>query len=790
MKYTGEITAIIFRNDSNGYTIARLKIEEKEDNSQISIEEFPSYVDSYESEDDDEDESEITIVGYMPNINKGDKVCISGNYVYHKSYGKQLKLESFEFAKPKTLGDLEKYLGNGLVKGIGPAKAKKIIEKFQEDTVGVLMDEPEKLTVIKGINKEKAKELSDAFKENWGLWEVVSFLSKFGIGSQNASIITKKLGPDAVSIVNDNPYILEELGVRVDFNQIDKMALSSGIEKNSLKRVGAGVIHALGLANNNGHSCVLKSALVQYVTEFLGVSNEDVEDGIKDLKAKKRIITEQREELLTEDGKTEMRKLTWVYPIKYYEAEMNIAERIEMLKNAPQTKQIRDLDKMLEETSDFVLSDKQKEALEMVNNNNVSIITGGPGTGKTTIIKTIIGMYKHLNKKIVLCAPTGRAAKRMTEATGEEARTLHRLLSIGKIESEELDINAEIEPIDADIIIVDEMSMVDLFLMSYLLNGIYRGTKLILVGDSDQLQSVGPGRVLKDLIESNEVPYIILNQIFRQAARSKIIVNAHKVNEGINFIGEVDKKGEETIDDFEFISENSVSNAQRICIDSFNENVQVITPTKRGECGTVTLNKLLQAKYNPKSEYKKEKKFGDIIFREGDNVMQTKNNYDIEWSKPKKENKNDKYDKYGTFNSMQNRIDYDLDFASVNDEHGIGIFNGEMGKIEEINDKDQYMVIVFEDGKRAIYGYDFLDQIVHSYAITIHKSQGSEFDNVVMPIIGVSRMLLTRNVLYTGMTRAKNHLTIISNEPTIEFMINNVNSRQRNSGLCYKLQNI
>ena len=342
MKYTGEITAIIFRNDSNGYTIARLKIEEKEDNSQISIEEFPSYVDSYESEDDDEDESEITIVGYMPNINKGDKVCISGNYVYHKSYGKQLKLESFEFAKPKTLGDLEKYLGNGLVKGIGPAKAKKIIEKFQEETVGVLMDEPEKLTVIKGINKEKAKELSDAFKENWGLWEVVSFLSKFGIGSQNASIITKKLGPDAVSIVNDNPYILEELGVRVDFNQIDKMALSSGIEKNSLKRVGAGVIHALGLANNNGHSCVLKSALVQYVTEFLGVSNEDVEDGIKDLKAKKRIITEQREELLTEDGKTEMRKLTWVYPIKYYEAEMNIAERIEMLKNAPKKKQNRD----------------------------------------------------------------------------------------------------------------------------------------------------------------------------------------------------------------------------------------------------------------------------------------------------------------------------------------------------------------------------------------------------------------------------------------------------------------
>ena len=375
-------------------------------------------------------------------------------------------------------------------------------------------------------------------------------------------------------------------------------------------------------------------------------------------------------------------------------------------------------------------------------------------------------MYKGLGKKTVLCAPTGRAAKRMTEATGEEAKTLHRLLEIGKIVDDRPNANIDVEPIDADIVIIDEMSMVDLFLMNYLLNGIFKGTKLILVGDSDQLQSVGPGRVLKDLIESNKIPFITLNKIFRQAAKSKIIVNAHKVNDGINFINNTDEDDKNSIDDFYFISEDNVSKIQEMCVDSYNKNVQVITPTKKGELGTKTLNKILQARYNKENKNKNEKKFGDVIFREGDKVMQTKNNYDIEWMKDS--------------NSRN----------TLKREYGSGIFNGEMGTIEEIDKIDETILIKFEDGKKAVYGYQDLEQIEHSYAITVHKSQGSEFDEVIMPILGVSKMLLTRNVLYTGMTRAKNKLIIMSNEPTIDFMINNVNSKVRNSGLSFKIKEV
>ena len=350
---------------------------------------------------------------------------------------------------------------------------------------------------------------------------------------------------------------------------------------------------------------------------------------------------------------------------------MNIANKLKSLQDSDNLKHILNLEKMLKNTTDIELSEKQFEALKIINENNVTIITGGPGTGKTTIIKTIIEMYKGLGKKTVLCAPTGRAAKRMTEATGEEAKTLHRLLEIGKIVDDRPNANIDVEPIDADIVIIDEMSMVDLFLMNYLLNGIFKGTKLILVGDSDQLQSVGPGRVLKDLIESNKIPFITLNKIFRQAAKSKIIVNAHKVNDGINFINNTDEDDKNSIDDFYFISEDNVSKIQEMCVDSYNKNVQVITPTKKGELGTKTLNKILQARYNKENKNKNEKKFGDVIFREGDKVMQTKNNYDIEWMKDS--------------NSRN----------TLKREYGSGIFNGEMGTIEEIDKIDETILIKF-----------------------------------------------------------------------------------------------
>ncbi len=728
MELTGEITDIIYKNDSNGYLIANLYCNKVE----------------------------TTIVGYMPFVNKGDNIKAVGRYVTHPDYGEQFKVETFEKIMPETLDAIEKYLANGIIKGIGPATAKKIVKKFGEATIEILRNEPDKLAQIKGITLEKAEEISQSFVENWELWQIVGFLERFGIGAGSAQTIYKKLGNDTVNKIEEDPYILEDLGVKVDFSAIDKMALDIGIDRNNLRRVGSGIKHALNLASYNGHCCVLKDNLINFVINLLGISEEDVLDGIKDLRARDQIIEEEREDIATVDGKTEMCIQEWVYLIEYYRTEKNIAERILGLEKSENLKKINNIQNQIKKISDISLSDKQKEAIELINENNVTIITGGPGTGKTTIIKTIIELYDSIGKKTVLCAPTGRAAKRMTEATGKEAKTLHRLLEIGKFGDEKPNPDFDVTPIDGDIIIIDEVSMVDIFLMNYVLKAIFKGTKLILVGDIDQLPSVGPGSVLKDFIESKRVPYITLNKIFRQAAKSKIIVNSHKVNDGISFLEEIDE-GEDTIDDFDFIPEVNPMKVQEMVLDMYNKDAQIITPTKKGELGTKTLNKLLQERYNPEDDYKEEKKFGEIIFREGDKVMQIKNNYDIMWIRET--------------------------------EVSSGIFNGEMGTIQEIDKSEGKIKIKFDDDKIAVYEYSDLEQLEHSYAITVHKSQGSEFGEVIFPITQVAPMLLTRNLLYTGMTRARNRLVMIGNSNTIEFMINNVNTKKRNTGLKYKLEN-
>ena len=734
----GILSEIIYQNEVNSYTVG-----------------------IFETEDE-----QITVVGYLPFISKGDTLKITGKTVEHKDYGEQFKIETFEKLMPQTLASLEAYLANGNVKGIGPATAKKIIYKFGEETIHIFKFEPQKLALIKGISKDKAIEMSESFIENWEVWQIVGFLEKFGLGPESAKKVYNLLGINAIEEIEANPYILIDISRGVDFKQIDDMAIKIGIKRENSKRIQSGIKYALIKITYNGHCCTLKENLKEYVKQLLGVSDEIIEQEIINLKVNNDIVIENRE------GEE------WVYLFTYYKTEEKIAERIIKLNNAKNIKKVSNIEKELkqiEEKTDILLSEKQKEAIKAINDNNVVIITGGPGTGKTTIIKSIIEIYKQKKYKIVLCAPTGRAAKRMTETTGEEASTLHRLLEIGKVDEESLikkDTEYQGAPIDGDIIIVDETSMVDMFVMSYLLDCIYLGTKLILVGDSDQLPSVGPGSVLKDLINSKKLVTVHLDKIFRQAAKSKIIVNAHRVNNGKNFINKDDEELEkDSKQDFFFIKENNqekiLEQVLSLCNGrlkkfgdyDFFESIQVLTPTKKGLLGTKELNKALQNELNPHREGEAEKSSMGAIFRIGDRVMQIKNNYDMYWEKR------------------------DGDIL----ETGNGVFNGETGTITNINDKEKNIRVKFDDEKICWYEYNDLEQIEHSYCITIHKAQGSEFDVVIMIIPQTAPMLLTRNLLYTGLTRAKKMLIVIGNPNIVDFMIKNIDSKKRNTGLEYKL---
>ena len=715
------------------------------------------------------EEEQITVVGYLPFIKKGDTLKIIGKFVEHKDYGEQFKIETFEKLMPQTLGALEAYLANGNIKGVGPATASKIVNKFGEDTIHVLKFEPQKLAQIRGITKDKAIEISESFIENWEVWQIVGFLERFGIGAESAKKVYDLLGINAIAEIEADPYILIDISRGVDFKQIDQMAIELGIEKENQKRVKSGIKYALIKITYNGHCCTLKENLIEYVKTLLNVNEATIENGIINLKVNDEIVVENR------DGEE------WIYLYSFYNAENQIARNILELDKYRNVKKVSNIEKelnLVEKRTDIILSEKQKEAIRAINDNNVTIITGGPGTGKTTIIKSIIEIYKQKKYKIVLCAPTGRAAKRMTETTGEEASTLHRLLEIGKVDEESLfkkDNEYQGAPIDGDIIIVDEVSMVDMFIMSYLLDCIYKGTKLILVGDCDQLPSVGPGSVLKDLITSERIVTVHLDKIFRQAAKSKIIVNAHRVNNGKKFISKEDPEMEEdSKQDFFFIKENNqekvLEQVLSLCNGrlkkfgdyDFFESIQVLSPTKKGLLGTKEMNKALQEELNPHREGEAEKNSMGAIFRIGDRIMQIKNNYDMYWEK-----KNE---------------------GEV--EVGNGVFNGETGTILNINEKEKNICVKFDDDKYVWYEFNDLEQIEHSYCITIHKAQGSEFDVVIMIVPQAAPMLLTRNLLYTGLTRAKKLLIIIGNERVIDYMINNVDSKKRNTGLEFKMKNM
>ena len=699
MEITGEIVGIIYKNEMNSYTIAEFETEEES----------------------------TTVVGYLPFIQEGDTLKLIGKFIEHKEYGRQFKIDTFEKMMPQTLGALERYLANGNIKGIGEALAKRIVKKFGEETIHIFKYEPKRLVEIKGISEKKAMEMGETFVQNWEVWQIVGFLEKFGIGAEHAKKVFDLLGISAIEQIEANPYILIDLARGVDFKQIDKMALDLGMNYDNDKRVASGIKYALIRSTYNGHTSVLKTNLIEFVINLLEVSTENVENGLINLNVKNEIVMEDRE------GQE------YVYLNTFFNTEAEIAIRIDRLQKAKNIKQVPEIEKELkkvEENSKIKLSEKQKEAVKLVNDNNVAIITGGPGTGKTTIIKTIIDIYENKGKKVVLCAPTGRATKRMTETTGKEASTLHRLLEIGKIDEDSLyknTSNYEGAPIDGDLIMVDEMSMVDMFLMNYLLKCIYQGTKLILVGDEDQLASVGPGSVLKDLIHSEQIATIHLDKIFRQAAESKIVLNAHRVNQGEGFIKKEEVESEEMKEDFFFIKgveqEKMLKEVISLCTGrlkkygdyDFFQSIQVLSPTKKGILGTKELNRALQEQLNPNLDNLPERASMGAIFRAGDRVMQIKNNYDIYWEKETKDKK----------------------------EMGTGVM-----------------------------------------PLPFINLNGSEFDVVIMVIPPASPMLITRNLLYTGITRAKKLLVLVGIDKVVDFMIQNVEVKKRNTGLEFKMRKI
>ncbi len=583
MEIKGQIVDVIYSNEINGYMVAEFKTEN----------------------------DTIVITGCLPFIENGDSLKVFGKYVTHPDYGEQFKVETFEKIMPETEEALERYLAGGIISGVGPATAKKIVDRFKDETIHVLRFEPEKLSRIKGINIEKASKISEEFNEKWDLWQIVGFLERFGISAQNSKKVYQKFGKDAIVEIEENPYMLLDITYGVDFKKIDKMALDLGVKVNSIQRIESAIKYSLAISSQNGNTCVEEENLIEFVINLLDVQREDIEDALINLKAQAKIYIE------------EMNGNIWVYLDTFYVCEKNIADKLIVLNESKNIKEIKDFDmkfKKEEDIVDITLSEKQKEAIKAVNDNNVCVITGGPGTGKTTIIKFIIELFKKESKKVVLCAPTGRAAKRMSEATGEEAVTIHRLLEIGKMEET---VNFErleypVTPIDADVIIIDEMSMVDVFLMNYLLKGIYIGTKLILVGDINQLPSVGPGNILKDIINSGEIETIELNQVFRQAAKSKIITNAHKVNNGETFITQIKETEEDKLQDFFYIQETSQEKMLQDVISlcsgrlekygnyDFFKNIQVLTPTKKGRLGTKELNLALQKALNHNTKISKK----------------------------------------------------------------------------------------------------------------------------------------------------------------------------------------
>lgn len=730
----GYVERIKFRNPDNGYTIFYLTMP-------------------------GEDE-ELTCVGSFPSIDEGAYLKVEGNMTTHVLYGEQLQVVSAEECIPKDRQAIERYLGSGAIKGIGLTMASRIVNKFGEDTFRIIEREPERLAEIKGISERMAREIYAQFKEKQGMREAMMYLQKYNISGNLAVKIYKQYGERLREVLESNPYRMTEDISGVGFKTADSIAERMGIAGESEYRVRAGVLYALQLAAQSGHVYLPESELNRYCMDLLGVSEDALSHVVSDLAIERKLIVKVNDES----------KERRIYTSIAYYTELGIARMLHDLNGRDTVSEQNLLSQIerIEEHLDIELDEHQRRAVVEASRNGVFVLTGGPGTGKTTTINAIIALFERRGLNILLAAPTGRAAKRMTEATGKEARTIHRLLEVQRMSEDDNEFHRgmfgrnEDNPLEADVIIIDETSMVDIYLMSALLHAIPIGARLILVGDSNQLPSVGPGNVLRDILNSGRFPYVCLTKIFRQAEESDIIVNAHKINSGEEI--RLDNKSK---DFFLMRRDNPQTIISVIAelvktklpkyVNASPADIQVLTPMRKGELGVENLNRVLQEYLNPHSDGKVEYETRGIIFREGDKVMQVKNNYQMEWE-------------------CRSRMNTIMD-------SGTGVYNGDIGTILHINRFAEEMEILFDDNRTVLYPFSATEDLEHAYAVTIHKSQGSEYPAVVMPLLSGPRMLLNRNLLYTAVTRAINCVTIVGSEDTVRTMIANENEQKRYTGL-------
>ena len=726
---SGYVDHIIYRNADNGYTVLVMIC----------------------------DEEEVTCVGTFSDIAEGENIEAHGSYMDHPMYGRQFAVKSFEEKAPKDEMAIERYLGSGAIKGVGIALAARIVRRFKSDTFRIIEEEPERLAEVKGISERKAMEIADQVNAKRDLRQAMIFLQQYGISTTLAVKIYNTYGQEIYGILKENPYRMADDVDGVGFRTADEIASHVGIRTDSDFRIRSGIQYALLQASNEGHTYLPMPELTQRASNLLQIEPEYIEKHYMNLAMDRKIIMRQVDDT------------TQIYASSFFYMEANTAT---MLKQLNASFEVPDIEieerlRQIEKQTKMDLDEHQVEAVKEAVRNGLLVITGGPGTGKTTTINTIIRYFELEGMDIFLAAPTGRAAKRMSETTGFEARTIHRMLELnGGMEGNAGFERNEQNPLETDVIIIDEMSMVDISLMYALLKAIAAGTRLILVGDVNQLPSVGPGSVLKDIIDSNEFHTVKLTKIFRQASTSDIIVNAHKINRGEPV--SLDNKSM----DFFFLKRYEADKIINVTLQLIKQklpkfvgaseyDIQVLTPMRKGLLGVDRLNGILQMYLNPADKRKREKEHGNTIFREGDKVMQTKNNYQLEW---------------------EIRSKYGLCI-----DKGTGIFNGDMGIIEEINDFAETMTVSFDEGRMVEYPYKLLDELELAYAVTIHKSQGSEYPAVVIPLLSGPRMLMNRNLLYTAVTRAKKCVTIVGNDTTFNQMIENNSQLKRYSGLRDRL---